>query len=120
MPKVINSLHSKESKIKAKWAVDHHPREKDCYEEFHKNYKTCFICYATCVHNNRDCFLYRLLIKLNRAFPEKMHNLLQRKTLSLILNRSSWTPHAKQALRSRTNKRYSYGLSCLNRLGNSS
>ena len=34
-------------------------------------------------------FLYRLLIKPNRAFPTKMCNLLKRKTLSLILKRLS-------------------------------
>ena len=34
--------------------MDHSLTEKYCYDEFHKKYGTCFICYATHVQNNRD------------------------------------------------------------------
>ena len=45
--------------------------EKYFYNEFHKNYRNCFISYATHVHDNRDRFPLSLVDQAEQGISYK-------------------------------------------------
>ena len=71
MAEVVNRLYSKQSKIKAKWAVSHCLKESGCYDDCPVNYRTSFVNYVTHVSNNRDRFSNCLVDQAERGVPHK-------------------------------------------------
>ena len=56
MAEVVNRLCTKESKARAKSAVEHYLKEKGLYEDCPANCINGIAHYVTCTHNNTDRF----------------------------------------------------------------
>ena len=51
MAEVVNRLHTKESKARAKSAVEHYLKEKVLYEDFPSSYRNAIVNYITHIYN---------------------------------------------------------------------